>query len=305
MGPRPDGSLRRRMIGAAIQCLVGWRHPLDAYQPVPSTDPRATIFPMRSVEEVRKVLSLVDEGLKDSEIRRQTGIPRGTIRAWRLGRIPRRDWRASQIQPKESCPACGHPSHRFNDLPRESYAYLLGLYLGDGCISTHPRGVFRLRITLDSKYPGIIAECAAAMGAVLPTSKVGVLWHTHQNSAEVSSFSRAWPCLFPQHGPGKKHERAIRLVEWQYDIATTHPERLLRGLIHSDGCHSVNTIKHPKKTYVYPRYLFSNRSDDIRKIFCDACDQLGLEWRVMNSTDISIARHESIAIMDEFIGPKE
>ena len=147
-------------------------------------------LPMRSVEEVRKVLSLVDEGLKDSEIRRQTGIPRGTIRAWRLGRNTRRDWRASQIQPKESCPACGHPSHRFNDLPRESYAYLLGLYLGDGCISTHPRGVFRLRITLDSKYPGIIAECAAAMGAVLPTSKVGVLWHTHQNSAEVSSFSR-------------------------------------------------------------------------------------------------------------------
>jgi hypothetical protein len=39
-------------------------------------------------------------------------------------------------------------------------------------------------------------------------------------------------------------------------------------------------------------------------IKCDACDQLAIEWRVMNATDISVARHESVAIMDEFIGPK-
>jgi hypothetical protein len=67
----------------------------------------------------------------------------------------------------------------------------------------------------------------------------------------------------------------------------------------------VNTIRHPKKTYVYPRYLFSNRSDDIRRIFCNACDRVGVEWRVMTSTDISIARRESIATMDEFVGPKQ
>ena len=26
-----------------------------------------------------------------------------------------------------------------------------------------------------------------------------------------------WPCLFPQHGPGRKHERKIRLEAWQRD----------------------------------------------------------------------------------------
>jgi hypothetical protein len=208
------------------------------------------------------------------------------------------------IMPIHCCRTCGHPAHRFEQLPHPDYAYLLGLYLGDGCISAHRRQVFRLRITLDTAYPGIIDECAAAMAVVLPSSKVGVLRHTHQNSAEVSSFSKAWPCLIPQHGPGKKHLREIRLTRWQQDIAIKEPQRLLRGLIHSDGCHSVNTIRHPKKTYVYPRYLFSNRSDDIRRIFCDACDQLAIEWSVMNATDISVARHESVAIMDEFIGPK-
>jgi hypothetical protein len=143
------------------------------------------------------------------------------------------------------------------------------------------------------------------MARVLPSSNVGVLCHRHQNSVEVGSYSRSWPCLFPQHAPGRKHLRKIELVAWQRAILDSQPEALLRGLIHSDGCHSVNTIRHPKKTYVYPRYLFSNRSDDIRRILCDACDQLGIEWRVMTATDISIARHESVAMMDEFIGPKE
>jgi len=39
-------------------------------------------------------------------------------------------------------------------LPRSSYAYLLGLYLGDGWIATMPQGTFSLRISLDVRYPG-------------------------------------------------------------------------------------------------------------------------------------------------------
>lgn len=87
-------------------------------------------------------------------------------------------------------------------------------------------------------------------------------------------------------------------------IADRYPTRLLRGLIHSDGTRGLNTIKHPKKTYSYPRYQFSNRSADIRAIFCEYCDKLGIEWRQMNRFDISVARADSVARMDEFIGPK-
>jgi hypothetical protein len=36
-----------------------------------------------------------------------------------------------------------------------SYAYLLGMYLGDGTPRGHGRS-FQLRITLDGLYPGII-----------------------------------------------------------------------------------------------------------------------------------------------------
>jgi hypothetical protein len=96
----------------------------------------------------------------------------------------------------------------------------------------------------------------------------------------------------------------IALAPWQKELVLRHRELLLRGLIHSDGCRSINTIRHPKKTYEYPRYQFSNRSVDIKRIFSDACDLLGIEWRVMNRWDISVARRASVARLDEFIGPK-
>ena len=260
---------------------------------------------MRTIEEVRRVQRLIEYGLNDCQVARQTGIPRGTIRDWRHGKVPRRGPLGSRIPAEHSCPACGHRKHDFGALPAADYAYLLGLYLGDGCLSPNRRGVFRLRILLDRKYPGIVRECARAMATVMPSSRVGVLQHRHENADEVSSYSRAWPCLIPQHGPGRKHLRKIELAGGQQDIVSEHPEWLLRGLIHSDGSYSVNTIRHPKKTYVYPRYLFSNRSADIRQIFCDACDRLGIEWRVMTKYNISIARRDSIATMDEFVGPKE
>lgn len=75
------------------------------------------------------------------------------------------------------------------------------------------------------------------------------------------------------------YQRVIKLASWQHAICDRFPRQLVRGLIHSDGCRSMNTIRHPTKTYAYPRYQFSNRSDDIRGIFCEYCDQVGVEWR--------------------------
>jgi hypothetical protein len=185
-----------------------------------------------------------------------------------------------------------------------AFAYLLGLYLGDGTISAHPRDVYRLRIFLDRTYPIIVAECQAAMNLVIPASKVGTLRHKHAHMDEVNSFSKHWPHLFPQHGPGTKHSRKIELERWQSRVVERYPGRLLRGLIHSDGCRVTNTIRHPKKTYSYPRYFFSNRSLDIQHIFCDACDQLGIAWRQDGPWNISVARRNAVTIMDRHVGPK-
>jgi hypothetical protein len=188
-------------------------------------------------------------------------------------------------------------------LDRVAYSYLLGMYLGDGCIVRFPRA-WCLRIVLDSRYPRIIEECAGAVAAVVPGNAVGVLPHPVDNSVRIQAYSQAWVALFPQHGPGRKHRRRIALADWQLEITREHPQQLIRGLIHSDGCRFMNRIRHGEKVYAYPRYMFSNRSRDIHAIFTDHLDQLGIAWRWSNDHTVSVARRAAVARLDEFVGPK-
>jgi len=117
---------------------------------------------------------------------------------------------------------------------------------------------------------------------------------------EISAYSKSWPCLFPQHGPGRKHLRTIRLVDWQTSLLRRYPETLLRGLIHSDGSRFVNT---GRGGWRCPRYVFNNESDDIRRIFCDACDVLELRYTFAPRA-VYVSRKADVARLDEFIGPK-
>jgi hypothetical protein len=151
----------------------------------------------RPLEQRHLVLELHAQGLNNCEIARFSGIPRSTLRQWLKPGVPR-------LPAGPSCEFCGHHPHDFEALPAAEYAYLLGLYLGDGCISAGRKRVYRLRISMDTKYPGIIAECAHAMKAVLPASAVHVQYHKTARLAEIGSSSRAWPCYIPQHGPGPK-----------------------------------------------------------------------------------------------------
>ena len=79
------------------------------------------------------------------------------------------------------------------------------------------------------------------MQAVRPTSKV--LTQQAEGCTEVTSYSGTWPCLFPQHGPGKKHLRRIESADWQQVIANWYPGELTRGLIHSDGYLGTNRVR--------------------------------------------------------------
>jgi hypothetical protein len=184
-------------------------------------------------------------------------------------------------------------------LPKPDYAYLLGFYLGDGTISLGRKGVYRLRITTDTRYPEIIRECAAAMTAVMPGNSVNIQKLPFR-AVEIGCSSKRWPLLFPQHGPGPKHTRPIHLVPWQERAVARYPWQFLRGLIHSDGCRVINRVNGGE----YPRYFFSQVSDDIRALFCGACRHVGIEYRHNRWNSVSIARRDSVALMDSFIGPK-
>lgn len=112
----------------------------------------------------------------------------------------------------------------------------------------------------------------------------------------------------PATRPGPKSARTIVLAPWQREIAQTHPERLLRGLIESDGCRDLNWVNVKSKDGLrresYPRYSFTQKSDDIRDIFCWVCDLLGVHWTRMNWRTIAVARRPDVEFLDTFIGPK-
>jgi hypothetical protein len=128
---------------------------------------------MRSNAEHSRAMELVTQGKNDCEVARATGIPRTTIRGWRRGETADR-----RVNARGACPQCGHPKHDFAALPKRSYAYLLGMYLGDGHISRDARS-WRLRIALGTAWPGIIDECLEAMQDVFPHNVVSVVNEAH------------------------------------------------------------------------------------------------------------------------------
>ncbi|MGW0284848.1 helix-turn-helix domain-containing protein [Streptomyces sp. NPDC003236] len=245
---------------------------------------------MYDISTRKRVLALVAQGRSLNAVSRQTGVSRAAIRSWQ-----------DRLEPLAPMPPpAGPPSDA------RAYAYLLGLYLGDGCISRHPGGGYYLRIACADAWPGLLRMCREAITDVRP----GVRVHTlhKQGCSMVTSYHPHWPDLFPQHGPGKKHERPILLAPWQQEIVGTHPWEFIRGLIHSDGCRITNRttrlVDGERKHYEYPRYFFTNLSEDIIRLFTDALERVHVEWRRANNRNISVARKDSVALMDAHVGPK-
>jgi hypothetical protein len=162
----------------------------------------------------------------------------------------------------------------------------------------------KLRITLDSRYPGIIEECAAAVDAIAATRTPSIYKRPDSNCVEVGLYWRHWPCVFPQHGAGPKHLRPIVLTEQQRRLVDAHPKPFLRGLIHSDGTRIIAVERKGNAVRHAPRYAFSNMSTDIKRFFMTACDNVGVQYTQPSYKQIAIYRKASVALLDEFVGPK-
>jgi hypothetical protein len=257
---------------------------------------------VRPRDEHWQVLGLAAEGRNTSQIARTLGIPRSTVRDWL------RDPKRPCEKPGPACERCGRPPHVYDALPKPEYSYLLGIYLGDGHIWSSSPGSFRLSIFCDTAYPELIAEIKTAISTLTPGTPINVNRRPGRCVAVITS-SPVWSQAFPQHGPGRKHLRPIVLEPWQRKITHAHPKMLLRGLIHSDGCRCINRFRTKLPSgrvaqYEYPRYFFSNLSADIKGIFCEHCDLLGIRWTNANPRYVSVSHRDSVARLDAFIGPK-
>ena len=177
---------------------------------------------MRSESEFLGVRGLTAKGHSDREIEELTGIPRRTVSGWRRGE--------TRCHDRSQCGGRSEANHDFSQLPDGPYAYLLGLYLGDGYISAGRRGVWCLRITFDSAYPSIIDECCAALKAIFPKKTARRGPRRDSRCVDVSMWSKHWPCFFPQHGPGRKHLRPIFLAPWQKKDRGGKPQAIRQRL---------------------------------------------------------------------------
>ncbi|GGV17158.1 helix-turn-helix domain-containing protein [Streptomyces spectabilis] len=257
-----------------------------------------------STEVRQKALTLLRGGARNADVARQLKVPVGTIGYWWHMDRSKRGECPGKHEPK--CPHCDGVA-----LDEPAYAYLLGLYLGDGHIIQYSgHRVPSLMITCTESWVGLMDLCEQAMRAVFPDNSVCRVRRTGCSNVKVYS-NHLW-CMFPQHGPGRKHERTIALESWQQDIVDSYPWEFIRGLIHSDGCRVTNwttrIVAGERKRYEYPRYFFTNKSDDIRRLFTETLDKVGVGWtslaRGSDPFNISIARKASVALMDVYVGPK-
>lgn len=247
---------------------------------------------MHSVSVRQSASGLLRAGRTVAEVSRETGIPLSTVRRWSAGAEP--------VAPLGECPIC-QPAV----LDGLAYSALLGFYLGDGHISRAPR-FYALRIACDAKYSGIVEDVVTQLRLVRPGMRVFCV--SRPGCVVVQAHWKHWPCLFPQHGPGYKHQREIVLQRWQREIVESHPAAFLRGLFHSDGARSRNWTRRmvagEMKRYDYPRWQFTNKSDDIKGLCCLALDLLEIPWRQSNEKTISVSRRPAVARLDRLIGLK-
>ena len=150
-------------------------------------------------------MKLLAAGLRDSQISRRTGMPRSTISAWRHGRGVTYHRRLS-------------PAPAWRPRRPDSYCYLLGLYLGDGCLYVSPTGFATIVITLDVAYPGIVEQAIHASRRCFPDTPVHRVFQSQGSVAAVKMNHPARPDPFGR----LPHDQPLQ------DEASQRPRRFVR-----------------------------------------------------------------------------
>jgi hypothetical protein len=230
---------------------------------------------MHEYQTVKDTLELIAQGKTPLEASIIKGIKRRTIYGWLSGkRKSKEKFIGSTFESIEDRIDVFHTKLNDHEF-RSKYSYLLGQYLGDGHIIKTPRS-YKLSIYTTAKYLSIIDDVVDSMNVV-----VGRLVNmvSKRGCTDVHVYSNVLPNIFPQHGPGKKHNRNVELTSWQKD--NLDHASLLKGLFHSDGCYYYS-----QKAYIYN---FVNCSLDIIKIYESCLIALGIEYKTY-TRKVSLSR---------------
>lgn len=167
---------------------------------------------------------------------------------------------------------------------REYYYYILGLYLGDGCINAVSR-TYALKICCSRTQDKVMNDCINAMKYILP-NKISIVY-TKAEMNIIQIHSKLIPYIFPQIGPGKKYSRDVSLCDWQLKYIVW--ESVLIGLFHSDG----SIYKDGK----YVRFTFVNVSIDICEIMKRCLEHVNIHYTTYISKSRGYGHHDVTKIV--------
>lgn len=251
-------------------------------------------------EQIEEVLRLFEDGKSKMEISRMTGINRRTLTDWISPKYIRKT-----DNPRNSYqPITDFNEYLDTEEKRKAYAFILGVYLCDGHICTSK--LLRapaLRLTNDIKYIKNTQEWIDNISVLLPENSINKHRHSKCNANLITVYSRKLVDLFPQHGPGKKHQRKLELAEWQRTIINKYPSEFLRACFQSDGC--IYTLKNGGRYY-----SFSNMSEDIMDWFLSALSSIGINKQKTRSVKskifiVQISKKSDVEILQSIIAYKE
>lgn len=261
-------------------------------------------------DTIQKIHRLRDEGVSKRQVSRQLSIDYGTVRKW---------WdKDARVAQSAEATDLKSVKYGFESHPgyQSTYAYVLGLYLGDGYINIQNQKyqVYKLRIAQESRFADLIAEHITALETLFPRNTVGTFNHTHAKCCDIYVHSKELNQWFPQHGVGAKHTRPIILETWQQKIIQLFPESFIRGLMQTDGSRYI----HRQGRYEYVKYNFTNVSKDVVDLLCAACDNLNIPWTIHsrpNTTPngdkslymkytVTFNRRDAVTQLESIVGPK-
>jgi hypothetical protein len=207
----------------------------------------------------------------------------------------------------------GHLDHAaWTTEQRQAYSYILGFYLGDGCLYNTKGRSYTMMIANQADFYEMNLEIERSISILFPNKKVTFYKKPTSNCYDIKVTAINLHELFP-HGRGAKHSRKISLMDWQKGIVREFPQKCIKGLIQSDGTRYVADIKRYPHRVVYQ---FSNCSIDIHHILHEltSIENIDFTFRQMkfkkssthaDSFITSFYKRSAVAILDSFIGPKK
>lgn len=243
----------------------------------------------QNYEIVKNILTDFENGDTINTISIRYNLYRGTIRNWI--KKYRSVTQLAEVKDSKSL-KCGFDSHQTYQTPE--YAYIFGVYLGDGYIIRNKR-TYKLMFSILENHTEVQKKISSQLKILFPFNKINILKRKNSKCCDIIVYSNNIPLLFPQYGSGHKHERKIETTELQRFNIITYPKEFLSGLLDSDGT-----------SYIQSNlrfYMFKNKSVNIVKIFCDTCDLLDIKYTVVKFKSIYsvyIRRKKYVRLLETF-----